>query len=89
MAVRRYPGIFEYYNCTQFEEHTQDSTVLINTYWICTDMDFMKSIKQGVWQYHSNKGVAESISSQLPGTTVRFMEFAYIPKEPKRIDNAK
>jgi hypothetical protein len=79
--VRRYPGVFEYFNQEQFIKPLPTSRVLLNTYWICTDDDFMRS-KKGVWQFHVNKGIAESISSQLPGTVVKFMEYVYIPENP-------
>lgn len=86
MEVRKYPGIFEYYDMEQFKEPTGTSKVIMNTFWICTGNEFMRAKKNGVWQYHTNKSVAEEISLQLPGTEVIYMEFAYIPFAPKKND---
>lgn len=83
MEVRKYPGIFEYYDSEQFKEPSSTSTVVLNSFWICTGTEFMRAKRNGVWQYHTNRSVAEEISSQLPGTDVQYMEFAYIPLEPK------
>ena len=81
--TRKYPGIFEYYDSEQFKEPSPTSKVVLNSYWISTGNEFMRAKKNGVWQYHTNRAVAEEISSQLPGTEVTYMEYAYIPFEPK------
>lgn len=84
MEPKKYPGIFEYYKSDQFKEPSSTSKVVLNSYWISTGDEFMRAKKTGVWQYHTNRAIAEEISSQLPGTDVQYMEFAYIPLDPKK-----
>lgn len=81
---RKYPGVFDYYSAEQFSTNNMNSTVHMNTYWICTDGEFMRAKKTGIWQYHTSEQIAKSISEQLPGTEVVFMKFVYIPFNPEK-----
>lgn len=79
----KFPGVFEYYDFNQFTEQSDTSTVVMDTYWIRYDDEFMRAKKTGVWQYHTNKEYAQKISAELPGTEVYYMKFCYIPRNPK------
>lgn len=81
--MKKYNGVFEYFESEQFSTASVDSQIVLNTYWIKTGTEFMRARKNNVWQYHVNKEFAEKISAELPGTTVQFMEYSYIPKNPK------
>lgn len=85
--MKKYNGVFEYYRTEQFLVPDISSTVVVNSYWIKTGDEFMKSKKTGVWQYHVNKSVAERISTELPGTEVQYLSVCYIPKNPKKVED--